>query len=148
VSRPLERWELALVTAQRVAHLATVGAAGSPAVVPVVYAFDGERFFTPLDGKPKRADVLRLRRVRDIAAHPLVALVIDHYDEEWTRLAWVQVRGEAALLQDGPAYERGVALLRARYPQYATVPLAGRPLLVIEPAQVRSWRASDGDEGA
>jgi PPOX class probable F420-dependent enzyme len=146
--RALESWELALVTAQRVAHLATASAAGSPAVVPVVYAFDGERFFTPLDGKPKRADVLRLRRVRDIAANPLVALVIDRYDKEWTRLAWVQVRGAAMLIQEGPAYERGMVLLRARYPQYATVPLAGRPLLAIEPVTVRSWRASDGEEGA
>jgi hypothetical protein len=73
-----------------------------------------------------------------------VALVVDRYDEQWSRLAWVQLRGTAGLLHDGPPYERGIALLAARYPQYGAVPLVGRPLLVIRPRQVRSWRADVG----
>ncbi|HEU4328432.1 MAG TPA: TIGR03668 family PPOX class F420-dependent oxidoreductase [Roseiflexaceae bacterium] len=134
-------WELALLEEQRVAHLATVDADGQPSALPVVYAFDGERVLIPLDGKPKRGDVRELRRVRDIAANPQVALVVDRYADDWSRLAWVQIRGRAALLESGPAYERGLALLRGRYPQYAAVPLDGRPLIAITPTEVRSWRA-------
>ena len=137
----LEPWELALIDAQRVAHLATVSAAGQPSVVPVVYAFDGARFVTPLDGKPKRAPLAQLRRVRDILANPRVALVIDRYAEDWTQLAWLQVRGTAALVEEGPDYDRGMALLAARYPQYAAVPLDGRPLIAVAPVEARGWRA-------
>ena len=140
--RLFEAWELALIDTQRVAHLATVNADGQPSVVPVVYAFDGVRFVTPLDGKPKRARPEQLRRVRDILEHPQAALVIDQYDEDWSRLAWLQVRGTAALLEGGEIYERGIALLQARYPQYASVPLQGRPLISLTPVEVRRWRAS------
>ncbi len=139
-------WELALLEEQRVAHLATVDAAGQPSALPVVYVFDGERILIPLDGKPKRGDLRGLRRVRDIAANPRVALVVDRYADDWGQLAWVQIRGRAALLESGPAYERGLALLRDRYPQYAALPLDGRPLIAIAPTEVRSWRCS-GSEG-
>ncbi|HWQ15731.1 MAG TPA: TIGR03668 family PPOX class F420-dependent oxidoreductase [Roseiflexaceae bacterium] len=144
----LAPWELELVEAQRIARLATVDASGQPSVLPVVYAFDGERFVTPLDGKPKRAELMRLRRVRDIQANPRVALVIDRYTEDWAQLAWVQVRGTAALVTEGGIYEHGVALLAARYPQYAAVSLAGRPLIVVTLTEVRSWRADVLGRGA
>jgi hypothetical protein len=72
-----------------------------------------------------------------------VALVIDHYAEDWTQLAWLQVRGTATVVAEGPLYARGIALLAERYPQYAAVPLAGRPLIVITPDEARGWRASD-----
>jgi PPOX class probable F420-dependent enzyme len=136
-------WERALLEAQRVAHLATVGEGGAPAVVPVVYAVDGDDLVTPLDGKPKRTALTELRRVRDIQANPQVALVVDHYAEDWTQLAWVQARGTAAIVDKGDAYERGIALLAARYPQYATVPLAGRPLIRVTVTEVRRWRARE-----
>ncbi len=140
--KPQEPWEHELIQAQRIAHLATIGTDMQPAVVPVVYAYDGERFFTPLDGKPKRVALTKLRRVRDITANPQVALVIDHYAEDWSRLAWLQVRGMAAILDTGPIYEKGIILLAERYPQYATVALTGLPVIVIEPSVIRSWRAS------
>jgi PPOX class probable F420-dependent enzyme len=94
MNRPLAPWERALLAQQRVAHLATVNAAGEPAVVPVVYAFDGEHIVTPLDGKPKRVGVLQLRRVRDITANAQVALVIDHYDEVWSQLRGCSCAGQ------------------------------------------------------
>lgn len=137
----LELWELELLDEQRVGHLATAGPRGDPAVVPVVYAWDGARLLTPLDGKPKRGDPRALRRVRDILARPRVALVVDRYAEDWSRLAWVQIRGPAALLEAGEVYDQGLALLRARYPQYQQVALDGRPLIAITPDTVRSWRA-------
>lgn len=135
-------WQRALVEAARVAHLATVDAQGQPHVVPVVFALDGERVLTPLDGKPKRVASGQLRRVRNIADNDRVSLVVDHYDEDWQRLAWVQLRGRAALLTDGDAYALGIALLRRKYPQYERVPLDGRPLIAIAVEQVRGWRAT------
>ena len=137
-----EAWELALIDTQRVAHLATVNAVGQPSVVPVVYAFDGTCFVTPLDGKPKRARPEQLRRVRDILEHPQAALVVDQYAEDWSHLAWLQVRGNATLLEGGELYDQAIALLVARYPQYGSVPLQGRPLITLTPVEVRRWRAS------
>jgi PPOX class probable F420-dependent enzyme len=138
----MQGWQLKLIDSQRIAHLATTSVDLQPAVVPVVYAFDGERFLTPLDGKPKQVEIAELRRVRDITANPQVALVIDQYTEDWSQLAWIQVRGRASIIQEGPIYTHGIVLLAARYPQYATVALIGQPLIVIEPSEIRSWHGS------
>ena len=135
-------WQRALLAVARVAHLATVDLHGQPHVVPIVFALDGERVLTPLDGKPKRVAGGALQRVRNIAANDRVALVVDHYDEDWQRLAWVQLRGRAALLTDGDAYATGIALLHQKYAQYEHVSLDGRPLIAIVVEHVRGWRAS------
>ncbi len=138
----MDDWRLAFIQAQRVARLATVGADGQPHVVPIVYAFDGERLYTPLDAKSKRVEVNQLRRVRDIRENPRVAVVIDEYDEDWSRLAWVQIRGKAWIVEDGADYEIGLSLLREKYRQYESMPLAGCPLIVITVDSVTGWRAS------
>ena len=78
--------EIAFIRVQHVAHLATADAEGRPHVVPVCYAFDGSRFYTPLDEKPKRVAEQQLRRVRNIEARPEVMLLIDQYDDDWSRL--------------------------------------------------------------
>jgi PPOX class probable F420-dependent enzyme len=136
-------WEYTFIIGRRVARLATVDAQGQPAVVPVVYAFDGTALFTPLDAKPKRVSTAQLQRVRNIRVNPRVAVIIDAYSEDWKQLAWVHVRGQARLTTSGDAYATGIRLLCAKYPQYARMPLAGCPLIVIEPTRVHSWRASD-----
>ena len=136
-------WEYTFIIGQRVARLATVDAHGQPAVVPVVYAFDGTALFTPLDGKPKRVAPAQLQRVRNIRANPRVAVVIDAYSEDWQQLAWVHVRGQARVTTSGEAYATGVTLLCEKYPQYERMPLAGCPLIVIEPTRIHSWRACD-----
>src|SRR5438876_8827465 len=90
--------ETTFVAAQRVARLATAGAEGNPHVIPVCYAFDGKRFYTPLDEKPKRVTEHKLRRVRNIEVRPEVALVIDHYEDDWLRLGYILIQGKADLL--------------------------------------------------
>ena len=95
----LTEGETAFVSAQRVARLATSDKEGNPHVIPVCYAFDGQRFYTPLDEKPKRVAESKLRRVRNIETRPEVALVIDYYDDDWSRLGYVLVQGQAELLQ-------------------------------------------------
>ncbi len=138
-------WEYMFISEQRVARLATVDAGGQPAVIPIVYAFDGAALFTPLDAKPKRIAKAQLQRVRNINANPRVAIIIDSYSEDWQQLAWVHVRGQARIVTSGATYTTGITLLRAKYPQYELMPLAGCPLIVIEPTHIRSWRASDAE---
>jgi len=136
-------WEYTFIAGQRVARMATVDAQGRPAVVPIVYAFDGTALFTPLDAKPKRVATAQLQRVRNIRANPLVAVMIDTYSEDWQQLAWVHVSGRARVTTSGSGYSTGIGLLSAKYLQYERMSLAGCPLIVIEPTRVRSWRASD-----
>jgi PPOX class probable F420-dependent enzyme len=139
-------WEYKFISEQRVARLATVDAGGQPAVIPIVYAFDGVSLFTPLDAKPKRVAADQLQRVRNINANPNVAVIIDSYSEDWRRLAWVHVRGVARIITDGDEYAAGITLLGEKYPQYEHMPLAGRPLIMIETTGIRSWRASDATD--
>src|SRR4051812_13438644 len=136
-------WEHRYIIEQRVARLATVDARGQPAVVPIVYAFDGTTLFTPLDAKAKRVAISQLQRVRNIHANPTVAVIIDTYNEDWQQLVWVHLRGQARITNSGDGYAAGIALLCAKYSQYGRMPLAGCPLIIIEPTRVHSWRASD-----
>lgn len=138
--------EIAFVRTQRVAHLATADGDGNPSVVPVCYAFDGSRFFLPLDEKPKQVADRALRRVRNIVARPQVALVIDRYAEDWSRLGYVLVHGRATLLEPSDtAHGPALQLLRERYQQYRTMALEERALIAIVPERVVSW-GSLGDE--
>ena len=136
----LTQAEIAFVLAQRVAHLATASAEGSPHVIPVCYAFDGQRFYTPLDEKPKRVTGSQLRRVRNIEARHEASLVIDQYDDDWTRLGYVLIHGRADLLAPEEApHAEALHLLRERYVQYLMMALERYPVIVITPDKVASW---------
>ena len=124
----------------RVARLATADADGAPHVVPVTFAVVDGRVVTVVDGKPK--STTHLKRLANITANPAVALVVDHYDEDWSTLWWVRVDGRAAVESAGPAYEAGVAALRAKYSQYRDGVTTDGPLIVIEPQRVSGWSAS------
>lgn len=131
---------LAFIEAQRAGRLATSDADGRPHVVPVCYAFDGARFYIPLDEKPKRVDALRLRRVRNILARPEAALLIDRYDDDWSRLGYVLAHTRATLLApNAPEHAQGVAALRLRYPQYRAMALEELPLIALEPQRYSIW---------
>lgn len=125
----------------RVARLATADAQGAPHVIPVCFAFDGRAIYTAIDEKPKRASPRGLRRVRNIAANPLVALVVDYYAEDWRRLRYVLVRGTAVILERGPEHRRAIARLRDKYRQYRTMRLETRPVLKITPLRIAAWEA-------
>jgi len=132
---------LDLLDTQRVAYLATVDERGRPHVVPVCYAYVGGVLYSPVDEKPKRADPLRLRRIRNLLRHPEVCLLVDRYDEDWSRLAWVQIHGVASLVTDPLERTRAIEHLRGRYPQYRTMALEDRPLIRIEPRRIVLWSA-------
>lgn len=136
----LTEQETHFILAQRAARLATADAAGNPHVIPVCYAFDGARFYTPLDEKPKRVAEGALHRVRNISARPDVSLVVDQYDDDWSHLGYVLVRGEAALLTPGDErHTVAMRLLRERYTQYRAMPLEEHQIIAITPTNVTSW---------
>jgi PPOX class probable F420-dependent enzyme len=127
--------------AARVARLATVGGPGSPHLVPVTFAVAGGRIFTAVDAKPKTTrDLRRLRNIRD---NPRVAVLADHYDEDWSRLWWVRADGRASILGDPEDMAGPIGLLTGRYPQYRRRPPAG-PVICIVVEHWVGWAAGGG----
>ncbi len=132
--------EILFTDTQRAARLATADLDGHPHVVPVCYAFDGTHFFIPLDEKPKRVEESKLRRVRNILARHEASLLIDQYDDDWSRLGYVLVHGQAGLIQPGDAlHKQALVLLRERYVQYRSMALEGHAVIVVTPDSVVSW---------
>lgn len=134
----------AFLARHRVAHLATADGAGVPHVVPVCYAVSGGRLYFVVDDKPKHPGGRALKRMRNIAENPRVAFVADDWSEDWRRLAFLLVRGPAAIVTDDRERRRALRALRARYPQYRAMTLDGaaHPVVSIAPAHVHFWRAT------
>jgi PPOX class probable F420-dependent enzyme len=135
------------VQTHRVARLATVDATGRPLALPICYVLDGETLYSPIDAKPKRVPVQRLQRLQNIRANPHVALVIDDYNEDWTQLSYVLLHGTAAVLSEGPEFERAIAALRAKYPQYRDMPIQDNPMIAVHLTRAVSWGAVNRQEG-
>jgi PPOX class probable F420-dependent enzyme len=140
VDRLLESWP--------VARLATSGTRGRPGALPIVFALVRGYVWTPVDGKPKRAG--ELARVRRVTENPYVELLLDEYDADWSKLWWLRIEAEARVVEPpDPNRDPDVApvlkALRAKYAQYATVPVLRDPptLLAIRPSRMRSWCASE-----
>jgi coenzyme F420-0:L-glutamate ligase/coenzyme F420-1:gamma-L-glutamate ligase len=134
--------QLAFLHAQRAGRLATADASGAPHVIPVCYACDSARLYIGLDAKPKRVAPSQLKRVRNLAANPRVALVVDRYSDDWNELAYLLIHGSASLLEPNhPDHASAVALLRGRYPQYLSMPIEQAPVIAIAPTRVVAWGA-------
>lgn len=134
------RSERRYLEAAPLGRLATADAEGRPHVVPVCFAVVGDEIVTPIDEKPQDVSPDDLRRSRDVRQNPRVALVVDHYAENWAELGWVQVRGTAAFVDpDGPFHASAVTALRSKYDQYGSHALEERPVIRISPGTVRSW---------
>ena len=148
--------------------LATVDDVGQPRLVPVCFvALDREpegggtndpsgdagwpAIYSPIDEKPKATtDPLALARIRDILARPAVTVLVDRWDEDWSRLAWLRLHGVATVLeasQKSAADERAEAIvaLRAKYPQYADHRLEELPIIRILVTRTSSWAATPRD---
>lgn len=129
--------------AARVAHMATADAAGTPSVIPICFQVEGERLYSVIDEKPKRTGAGELRRIRNLRENLRLAVVVDRYDEDWSRLGWVLLRGRAEVLEAGAEQQAAVALLRAKYPQYKAMALDEAPVIRMEIASVRHWGRLD-----
>ena len=122
-----------------VARLATVGPDGQPHLVPITFAVDGDRIYTAVDAKPKTTT--NLRRLRNIAGNPRVAVLADHYEADWDRLWWARAEGLASVLGEPADLAGPLALLAARYPRYRTDPPAG-PVIAIRAERWTGWVAT------
>jgi PPOX class probable F420-dependent enzyme len=126
--------------AARVARLATADADGAPHLVPIVFALvsamGGDVVYSAVDAKPKRSTALR--RLANVAVNPRVAVLADHYDEDWTALWWVRADGRARILE--PGHTTALTALAARYPQYRDDPPPG-PVLAIDVGTWTGWAA-------
>ncbi|MBI3998444.1 MAG: TIGR03668 family PPOX class F420-dependent oxidoreductase [Armatimonadetes bacterium] len=129
----------AFLRRRRVAHLATADAGGRPHVVPICYALAGDRIYSVIDLKPKRAAPQRLRRVRNVLQNPRVAVVADVYSEDWSRLGFVLLEGQARLIEGGPEHARALRLLRRKYAQYRRMDLHDRPVIAITVRRAVRW---------
>jgi len=123
-----------------VAHLATVRPDGSPHLVPITFAVEGDSIYSAVDAKPKTSTALA--RLRNIESHPQVALLVDAYTGDWSRLWWVRVDGRAHVATDGPEHERALILLRHKYAQYRDPSLAFGDAIVISVDQWSSWTSA------
>ncbi|MBX3026247.1 TIGR03668 family PPOX class F420-dependent oxidoreductase [bacterium] len=127
-----------------VAHLATADADGAPHVIPLCFVRLADRLYFVADDKPKRDGPRALRRLANIAANPRAALVVDDYDDDWSRLAYLLLELAASEVVDGAEYAEALAALRARYPHYRTMPLARatHPMVRLVPRRWHLWRAA------
>jgi PPOX class probable F420-dependent enzyme len=128
------------LTTARVARLATTGGDGQPHLVPVTFAVDGDQAYIAIDHKPKTTTT-SLRRLVNIRENPKVALLADHYDEDWDQLWWVRADGRARVIEDGPEREHPLDVLAAKYGQYRDMRPVG-PVIMIDIGRVTGWSAA------
>jgi len=131
------------LTAQRVGHLATADAQGHPHVVPVCFALGDTTLYITIDEKPKRSSGRPLKRLRNIAENPAAAFVADRYDEDWSRLGWVMLRGHAEILAAGNEHDAAQALLSQRYPQLRAMAIAQLSVIALRIETATSWGKLD-----
>ena len=129
------------VAEARVGCLATVDEAGRPHLVPFCFVLDGDTLYSAIDRKPKRtADLKRLENVR---ANPRVSVLVDHYEDDWSRLWWVRLDCWARVVEQAVERGRALELLAAKYTQYRAEPPEG-PVLAIEIERWRAWSSAGG----
>jgi PPOX class probable F420-dependent enzyme len=125
------------LAAARVAYLGTVRGDGTPHLVPIVFAVEGDLVYAIADPKPKRGP--DLLRHRNIAANPAVSLLVDEYHEPWDGIWWVRADGQARIVENGPERDAAISLLRSKYPDYATWTTPFGAAMVMEVTRVTSW---------
>jgi PPOX class probable F420-dependent enzyme len=129
-----------LVRDARVARLATRDADGRPHLVPISFALAEDTVYSAVDSKPKRSR--RLARMDNVRADPRVAVLVDHYEADWSRLWWVRLRGMARVVEEGRELDLALNLLEAKYEQYRDDPPTG-PALAVSIGEWRGWAASE-----
>src|SRR5829696_1085900 len=130
--------ERRFLAGRRVGHLATAGCDCVPHVVPVCFAVSESTIYITVDEKPKSGRA-PLKRLRNIIENPTVAFVADRYNEDWSLLGWVMIRGQARILPSGAEHDEAQALLRRRYPQLEPMQISTLPVIAIQIDKVTSW---------
>jgi PPOX class probable F420-dependent enzyme len=127
----------------RVARLATAGGDGKPHIVPIVFVLHGDALYFAVDAKPKQTR--NLQRLKNIAANPAVSVLVDHYEDDWTRLWWVRADGTARMLTDDALARRATDLLVAKYDPYRNARPEG-PVVGVQIDNITGWSFTDTTE--
>ena len=128
-----------LVSTAPVGRLATVRRDGRPHVVPICFVVTNDVVYSAVDKKPKRHR--HLQRISNVAATGAASLLIDEYDDDWSRLWWVRLDGRARLVDNTVEAERAIRLLCDKYPQYRDQPPSG-PVLAVDVERWVGWSAT------
>lgn len=141
-----------IIDKARVARLATIDSGCNPHLVPVVFVYDDDHYYIPIDEKTKQQSSKpeKLKRVKNILVNPNVALLIDEYNEDWTKLYFVMIQGRASLItnnnnkkeqvQNQPLLvEKAHKLLSEKYHQYRKIGV-GKYVIMIYPQKVITWK--------
>jgi PPOX class probable F420-dependent enzyme len=131
--------EQRFLTTLRVGRLATADSSAVPHVVPVCYAISDSTLYITIDEKPKKTVGQPLKRLRNIAENPAVAVVVDRYDEDWELLGWIMVRGRAEILTGGVEHRDAQASLGSRYRQLEAMRIEQCPVIAVRVDRVISW---------
>jgi PPOX class probable F420-dependent enzyme len=134
----LSEREVRFLAQRRIAHLATADRGATPHVVPVCFAVAAATLYVTIDEKPKRRPA-GLKRLRNIAENSRVCVLIDRYEEDWSRLGWVMLHGCAEILAHGVEHDEAQALLRGRYPQLEAMQIAEHPVIAVRIVRATTW---------
>jgi len=132
------------VVEARVARLATIEADGRAHLVPICFVVEGDRLYSAVDQKPKRSR--DLRRLRNLRERPWATVLVDHYEEDWSRLWWARLRGPARIIESADDMQRALAPLIEKYPQYRREPPPG-PVIALDVVERRGWAAAGPGPG-
>jgi PPOX class probable F420-dependent enzyme len=128
----------------RVARMATSDQYARPHVVPIVFVYEHPYLYTPIDSKPKKVgDWRHLRRVQNVVTNGRASVVIDVWDEDWSKLRYVLLEGTADVLEGGDERDRALALLEAKYPQYSQMPLGDAPVIRVTVERSVEWSGAE-----
>jgi PPOX class probable F420-dependent enzyme len=127
------------VAESRVGRLGTIDPRGRPHLVPISFVLVDDVVYSAVDSKPKTTR--RLQRVSNIEREPRASLLIDHYDEDWTKVWWCLIRGRGHVVHEGAEFDRAVSALAEKYEQYQGKPPPG-PAVVLEVDEWRGWHSS------
>jgi PPOX class probable F420-dependent enzyme len=141
----LSERERSFLATRRIGHLATADSRAFPHVVPACFAIADRTLYITVDEKPKRAAGAPLKRIRNIEQNPSVAFVADRYEDDWSLLGWVMLRGSAEILTGGTEHDEAQALLRSRYPQLNAMEIARLAVIAVRIERVTSWGNLSGD---
>ena len=137
--RLLTTEERQFIDSNRVGRLATADRNGEPHAIPICFVVIDDSLYVTIDRKPKDADVNQLKRLRNIAENQAAAVIVDRYDDDWTVLGWVMLRGRAEIIGTGDEHEMAQSALADRYPQYRNMEISDLPVIALRIGRVTSW---------
>ncbi|HZC99797.1 MAG TPA: TIGR03668 family PPOX class F420-dependent oxidoreductase [Actinomycetes bacterium] len=127
------------VAEARVARVGTVDEHGRAHLVPIVFAVDGDTLYSATDAGSRP-----VKRLRNLQRDPRVTVLVDVYDEDWSKVWWVRMRGRGRVIEDGPERDHARRLLWGKYPQFGSAPPgeADGPVMAVDVEEWSGWAYS------